>query len=116
MDEITYLREESKTKSCIIPTSFENYNVIHLAANSKRFNTTTKIQTEPKSRYPFFVLKNISSNIAPPETKHISLFNFFELFSNDFKNIIETIHCLLTEVGNVYIGPSKKYQKQDHQN
>ena len=49
-DEITYLRDESKTKNCIRQTLLENKKVIQDAANSETFKKIGKIPAEQKSK------------------------------------------------------------------
>ena len=77
-DEITYLREECKTKTCIIQTLLENQKVIQSIVNTGSFDKNTKFHTEP-----FITPKKFASNIRTLLTKPISTSNSFELLSEN---------------------------------
>ena len=94
-DEITYLREECKTKNSIIQTLLGNQKVIQNTVNTERFDKNTKIHTEP-----FIVPKKFASNIRTPLTKPISTSNSFGLLSKNSGNVLEANDALSTEINN----------------
>ena len=94
-DEITYLREEWKTKNCIIQTLLENQKVIRNTANTGCFDKNTKIHTEP-----LIIPKKFASNIRTSLTKSISTSNSFELLSENLGNVLEANNILSTEIHN----------------
>lgn len=59
-DEITYLREASKSKNCIVQILLEIQKVLRDATNSKTFNRITKIHTKLKVCAPEKVATNMS--------------------------------------------------------
>ena len=87
-DEITYLRDECKTKNCIIQSLLENQNVFQNTVN------TGKLE-------PFIVPKKFASNIRTPLANPISTSNSFELLSENFENIQEANHASTTETNTV---------------
>ena len=87
-DEITYLRNECKTKNCIIQSLLENQNVFQKTVN------TGKLE-------PFIVPKKFASNIRTPLANPISTSNSFKLLSENFENIQEANHASTTETNTV---------------
>ena len=63
-DEITYLREEGKTKNCVIQTLLENQKVIQNTVNTGSFDKNTQFHTEP-----FIIPKKFALNIRTSLTK-----------------------------------------------
>ena len=94
-DEITCLREEWKTKNCIIQTLLENQKVIQNTVNTRSFDKNTNIHTEPFVRH-----KKFASNIRALLTKPISTSNSFELLSKNSGNVLEANNILSIEIHN----------------
>ena len=94
-DEITYLREECKTKNRIIQTLLENQKVIQNTINTRTFDKNTNIHTEP-----FIIHKTFASNIRALLTKPLSTSNSFELLSKNSGNVLEANNILSTEIHN----------------
>ena len=94
-DEITYLREECKTKNCVIQTLLENQKVIQNTVNTGSFDKNTKSRTEP-----FIIPKKFASHIRTSLTKPISTSNSFELLSENSGNVLEANNILSTEIHN----------------
>ena len=68
-DEITYLREASKSKNCIVQILLEIHKVLQDATNSKTFNRITKIHTKLKVYAP----EKVATNIMSPVTRIFQL-------------------------------------------
>ena len=75
MDEIEYLRGESKTKICITQSLLKNEKVIQ-NANSKIHYVNTKMHTNSEIIHPFFIPKMIE--FASPVNKYISALNCYQ--------------------------------------
>ena len=94
-DEISYLREECKSKNCIIQALLENQKVIQNTVNTRSFDKNTNIHTEP-----FIIHKKFASIIRALLTKPILTSNSFELLSKYSGNVLEANNILSTEIHN----------------
>ena len=92
-DEITYLRDECKTKNCIIQSLLENQNVFQNTAN------TGKLE-------PFIVRKKYASNIRTPEHHHASTTETNTVKDSKTKNAN-------TSNENIKSAPKKKRKNKD---
>lgn len=96
MDEIAYIRGESKTKICITQSLLKNKKVIQ-NAHSKIYYVNTKMHTNSEIIHPFLYLKWLHWICVTCKQIYIS----FELLSDKSEKISKTDQISPTKVINV---------------